>query len=1128
MSVENTDHEVVAHDLASRIIRTFTGEAEDRILDKPSRALFIGTVGPIFNPQNHRSRFSPPAEVGMEFLLAKRTGADAHIDIRLMGAYYFRVFPTLREHVVGAGLPPETDVEETEEEGGDEDEGTVETAARELAVVFQKAGPISVDCSAEIAQLMGKNLGREVTITGGDELAKRAKALWTTAGDDRYRTRGGSAPTSVERQQLLRVPPEALRDNGTFDDYVRAMWRGRLPEPAWSTTVVAKAEEYDTDTLRITVVLRNSAKEDRSCDDIDNSIYETHMNVHVKGAEITPIVLDELRDDYRFDGKVPGKGINCTVVGVQDGLAIEHAPVYIQHRYVARLFDGPGTSLKELSYDPLPGLGMLVGAMKQALAGMERQLAEEGPNHSARWRLGFTEDVEAFRRDVERVETSLSVLVSVPEALEAFKLMNLAFSTSRSPFQHWRRFQLIFALLQVPDAVAVHKPNIKNFRNVVDVIYFPTGGGKTEAYLSTVVFQMFFDRLMKKKSGVSAITKFPLRLLSLQQIQRIADVFGAAEAIRREHPVIGAPGNDPFSTGYFVGDKNTPNRVLKQAFRGEEGEDNLRRIEENGVECVNWRVIPVCPFPGCGGAVKLEADRSRIRIVHRCTKCNLEVPVYITDDEVFRYLPTLVVSTLDKSTVASFQRYFRQIYGVVSGRCQDHGYFSGPQCMYAWNGNGPCKRTDHEKGQLSDPAPALLIQDEIHLVRESLGSYDSHYETFLDTLQQSLDKNGKRTKIIAASATVSQLRRHLHHLYMREGAKFPSHGPNAKDSFYAREEDKRTARIIVGILPRITPIFSVLHLIRVHRQLDARVMPPVEESPQASKVASDYSLALCYNLKKMEADEVANSVRRQVNRYLRASGIPAIEPEVLTGDVGFGDVRELMDRIQHPTPEDRPSLVVSTSAISHGVDLDSLNFMIFHGMPSNTAEYVQAYSRVGRKYPGIVFVVFNPWRERDMSHYRNFQKYHEVTDLLIEPVPINRWAKFSVNRTMPGIFAASVLNYFEPLTHQKGVRRLYMLKDFAEALNRGDLSEQEILKFIKLCYRVNEDPEGTHFSKVIEERVAAYVNATLQAYPGGEPTFLPMALPDPPMINLRDTDIPVEISANSESFHAMRTMRRSP
>ena len=252
------------------------------------------------------------------------------------------------------------------------------------------------------------------------------------------------------------------------------------------------------------------------------------------------------------------------------------------------------------------------------------------------------------------------------------------------------------------------------------------------------------------------------------------------------------------------------------------------------------------------------------------------------------------------------------------------------------------------------------------------------------------------------------------------------------------------ARVIVGILPRITPIFSVLNLIRSHHQRTRTVSAQVEATDVAA-VRPDYGLALCYNLKKMEADEVANSVRRQVNTALRVAGVSEIEPEVLTGDVRFGAVRSLLDRIERGKPDERPSLVIATSAISHGVDLDAMNFMIFHGMPTNTAEYVQAYSRVGRTYPGLSLLSSNPLRERDMSHYENFRKYHEVTDLLVEPVPINRWAKFSILRTVPGVFAGSVISFFEPILQRKAVRRLYMLKDFADALNRGELQEEEIL-----------------------------------------------------------------------------------
>lgn len=1118
-------HEDAAIEIARRLVRRYTGESTDRVRDRPSRSLFVGSVGPRFDPDNPRFRWSTPVEMGMEFLVPRTCIPSARISVKASAAFYYRVFPTLAEQRLGSVQPlePEDESErdtENEKEAPPENEPT----SAELAVVFRKIGPLSIECSVPLSSLSDGSLGGETSLSGGADLATRALETFNSDERNRYRTRVARAGTVAAQQLMQHVPPEALRDAATFDDYVRTNWQGRVPEPAWATGLVAKTEVYDEQTLRVSVLLRNLADEDRPRDDVDNNLYETRLEVKVDGGVVQPFVLDELRDDYRFDGRVAGKGVNCTIAEQAGGLVTEHAPVFIQRRFKARLFEGPGSSLSDLMADPMPALIGLLSDMNSALRTMESALERDGPRHGAVWRSKFEEDVAGFRQDVERVDAALRVLTDVPEALEAFKLMNRAFSTSKSPFSHWRRFQIIFSLLQVPDAVAVHRPVARSYRDVVDVIYFPTGGGKTEAYLAAVVFQMFLDRLMGKKSGVTAITKFPLRLLSLQQLQRISDVFGAAEAIRRDHKVIGAEGYDSFSAGYFVGEGNTPNRLLKTGYGGEEGEDNLRLVEEHAPECEGWRIVPECPFPGCGGEVQLEVDRPRVRILHRCRKCGLEVPVYISDDEVYRYLPTLVVSTLDKCAASGLQRNFRQLFGVVEGRCKDHGYFSGGECMYHEGGRGPCRRADHESVNLSDPTPSLLVQDEIHLVRESLGSYDSHYETFLDAFQRSLTGGRKRIKVLAASATISQFQRQIRHLYLRDGARFPSHGPNAKDSFYARE-DQEVARVIVGILPRITPVFSTLRIIQGHRELLAGGDTHPTLLADDGGTRGDYSLALCYNLKKMQADEVASSVRRQVNAELRAAGAEEIEPDVLTGDVGFAAVRELLHRVEDPDPARRPSLIVSTSAISHGVDLDALNVMVFHGMPSNTAEYVQAYSRVGRRFPGVVFVVFNPFRERDMSHYQTFQKYHEVTDLLVEPVPINRWAKFSVERTVPGIFAASVLNYFEPLARRKGIRRLYMMKDFAQALNRGDVDEDALLQFVKGAYGVASSAEGAHFERVIEERVSTYVAVARKWAPGDRDGYVPFSLPDQPMRNLRDTDIPVEISAESESLMAMKLMR---
>jgi superfamily II DNA/RNA helicase len=417
----------------------------------------------------------------------------------------------------------------------------------------------------------------------------------------------------------------------------------------------------------------------------------------------------------------------------------------------------------------------------------------------------------------------------------------------------------------------------------------------------------------------------------------------------------------------------------------------------------------------------------------------------------------------------------------------------------------------------------------MHLIRETLGCYDSHYETFLDTLESEINGGKKRLKVIGASATISEPESQLYHLYMKSGSIFPCRGPDRKESFYYLERQDAVSRYIIGVLPHSKTIIHAIQDILLYHALMVRIW---EGDPdrlvsggffasreEAAAALSNYSVAVSYNTMKMQVDAIASAARKILSPQLRDWGLRGIKVQPLTGDVSFERVKmvlELLERKEGPRDVD---LITATSMISHGVDIDALNFMVFMGVPTSTAEYVQAYSRVGRSHPGVVVVVVNHARERDTSHYRYFSNYHNLSDLLVEPVPINRWAKNSIERTLPGIFCASVMAYFEPQVQKaKGVkRRLYMSDGFTDSINDRSLKEEDILEFVRKCYHV-EDPMGSQFDEAIRSGVHRYVNELTCPRKG---SFISGVISTPPLISLRDTDVQVDVKTNAESFAPM-------
>jgi hypothetical protein len=307
----------------------------------------------------------------------------------------------------------------------------------------------------------------------------------------------------------------------------------------------------------------------------------------------------------------------------------------------------------------------------------------------------------------------------------AFQLANRVFESSR-PGGGRRLFQLVLFVSQLPDIACLKAggPEGHAFREVVDIVHAPTGSGKTEAYLATIVFHCFFDRLRGKTAGVTAWMRFPLRLLTVQQTQRAADVVGMAELVRRQcpDPRLSGPGVDGFAVGYFVGKEATPNEI--HAPRGNDL-PTPEWVAANDPEARrDWSRVPRCP--ACRTlTVEVDFDPSTSRVIHRCTqpKCRFgdgAIPVYVVDNEVYRYLPCVIVGTIDKLAALGNQRKFATVLGAVDGRCSVHGYYLGECCQKE------CR--DRKRLRPGRPAglsgPSLLVQDELRLLKEGLGTFD--------------------------------------------------------------------------------------------------------------------------------------------------------------------------------------------------------------------------------------------------------------------------------------------------------------------------------------------------------------------------------------------------------------------
>ncbi|MCB8985226.1 MAG: hypothetical protein H6659_15445 [Ardenticatenaceae bacterium] len=533
---------------------------------------------------------------------------------------------------------------------------------------------------------------------------------------------------------------------------------------------------------------------------------------------------------------------------------------------------------------------------------------------------------------------------------------------------------------------------------------------------------------------------------------------------------------------YLVGSGNTPNRLTQYG-----GGGWLDRLKSRLGLLPRFLTIPNCPF--CGQpSVEMALDEQTTRLIHRCTNQHCPeaanggiLPIYIVDNEIYRYLPTVIAGTIDKVT-ASWLR--TEIQPPLRSRHSPLPPARLPESEQNALKNMAVmlKPNTFIPVTLKDPSPTLQIQDELHLLREELGAFDGHYETFMDTYQ--VKQQQVRTKIIAATATIEEYENQVRHLYDRQARRFPVPGPELGESFYATTLTDDTRRLFVGIMPHnYTHINAVIRLAELfHREVEDLRRDPSGAIPRLGLTAvstpdeflamlSYYEVFVTYLLSKREGDRLNQSIEGQLNQELTDNGYSDLVNKSIIGETPFSEVRSILDELESPTPDfsSRLRSVTATSTISHGVDVERINYMCFFGMPRQTAEYIQTSSRAGRDHPGIVLLCFNPARERDQSHYHYFAKYHEYLDRLVEPVPINRWSKFSIRRTLPGLFMAMLLNDYNLTMGGSGYESLYFGRKARQLIESQQIQPDEVASYLQKAYRTGQYDAGQEFDQVITE-----------------------------------------------------------
>ena len=870
--------------------------------------------------------------------------------------------------------------------------------------------------------------------------------------DEHYGRPTAMRPLTTKRNE---IPRAAVADEAAFHAAVTAVldaaWQPTYPE----LELTAFAQPLGDDEYLVSVSLRNTTQlTGRTPQDL--SAYDCQLAILPTAA--TPLIprhFDLAPDDYRLTdlANIVGHGTSCVAVATETGgIRTETLPTFTQPVIEPRDDHVIAPRWTDLARNP----AYILDSIQTAMEDFERDFgkfvdrAAGQPHHS-----DAQKDLEQFSDELRRFRLGRRAMRDDPRLEEAFKLANEVFAqaNARASFDTWRLFQIVYIVSHLP-ALAARESSDADMRcelDHVDVLWFPAGGGKTEAYLGLIIAALFYDRLRGKYAGVTSWLRFPLRMLSVQQLSRMLRVLVIAEDLRVTQGV-GTADDDPFALGYLVGSTGTPNslRWPRGWWKGWDAESRLAAKGTFSLDHEDHRLVTQCPY--CGrDEVALTLDTDTVRLAHQCAACCRVLPLYMTDEEVYRYLPSVLISTVDKLTGYTWFPEFTAFSRGPRFRCPQHGYFSAPTQGTCTAGRDLCpppKRGHPQARPVKDPVPALTVQDEMHLLKEELGAFSGHYEGLIAELQRG-GPSGLPTKVLAASATIEQYEDQLRQVYGRKPRAFPSAGYERERSFYTRTTPN-VQRTFVGVLPhyrRKADVAAIVQaeLLRAVAELedaenaldelgiDPSLWEPEATSGDALDLLFNYEVSLGYVNSKAHGAKLDEELRL-LSDQLEAEGRGPVDRAVLTGQVPIPDLADAIGRIQGETRSveraKRLRALVGTSVVSHGVDLDRLNVLVLAGMPTTAADYIQVTARSGRTHAGLVVTVYDSFSRRERSLFSNFASYHRFLDQMVTPVPVNKYAFFVADRTVPGITLALLHDLARDPAFNGPIQGVKYAKDF--------------------------------------------------------------------------------------------------
>ena len=847
------------------------------------------------------------------------------------------------------------------------------------------------------------------------------------------------------------------QDFPASDAYVTARDQVRENVEGLDVQIKVFSRPYQSrpDTFLITVCLINRLQATGRLD--SQSLFQSRFEVRLKpgsAGAILPYPSSEPQDDeersqellYR-DKRTFAVGHGCAAdwssdaKNCADSVSAECLPFFETPNITPDIISSSGeplvASMRSLSgLDPKSsGTGQLEAIISEYEAWITRQRSRI-PSLDAGFQEIAKTHMEQCSAAARRMREGMSLLSNDPQVLRAFQLANLAMVTQQvrsrreariASFDHnaakllfnepyeafdlnseraqnsqWRAFQIAFILASLQSMADTSDAD----RERVELIWFPTGGGKTEAYLGLAAFSIFLRRLRNPAdTGVQALMRYTLRLLTAQQFQRASRLICAMEHIRRQHTT--ELGEEKISIGIWLGRSTTPNTRddARAIFRSLTKGDGAR---------ANQFVLDRCPWCGAQmGPVNLLTGRGGGRrqvprvigyklykntVIYACPDryCDFHdfLPLYVIDEDIYEFRPDLVIGTVDKFAMLAWRPEARSLFGIA------------------------------EEGNRAYSPPGLIIQDELHLISGPLGSMVGLYEPIIEEF--CTDRRGQqiaKPKIISSTATIRSYAEQVLGLYARKHTSlFPPPGLDAGDSFFARiarEADGtlERGRIYAGVH---APGLGSLQTVQV-RTFSALLQAPQPLSPDERDPW--WTLLLFFNSLR----ELGTTLT------LFQSDIPVLLKGSLRQRLGikFQDVRQLrkileltsrlpgdevpkaISDLEVPTDSQQKQPVdvcLASNIIEVGVDIDRLSLMTVVGQPKTTSQYIQVTGRVGRKSdrPGLVVTIYTASKPRDRSHFEKFRSYHERLYAQVEPTSVTPFSRPALDRAIHAVIASYV------------------------------------------------------------------------------------------------------------------------